>query len=146
LFDKLQTYQYADPEDRDEYAAANVFWVPIDARWTMLQQNAKSPEIGILIDKAMATIERDNPTLKGVLPWDYGRADLDKRHLGELIDLIGTIALGDKESRSQDLLGRVEGNSDSLYYKIKNICRSARSCSILRLTRYGLCSQSGNIM
>jgi type I restriction enzyme M protein len=107
LFDKLQTDQYADPEDRDEYAAANVFWVPIDARWTMLQQNAKSPEIGILIDKAMATIERDNPTLKGVLPSDYGRADLDKRRLGELIDLIGTIALGDKESRSQDLLGRV---------------------------------------
>ncbi len=107
LFEKLSTADYADPEDRDEYAAANVFWVPQDARWVMLQQNARSAEIGILIDKAMAAIERDNPILKGVLPQDYGRPDLDKRRLGELIDLIGTISLGDAQSRSKDILGHV---------------------------------------
>jgi type I restriction enzyme M protein len=107
LYDHLASEPYADPEDRDEYTAANIFWVPKDARWSLLQANAKSPEIGVLIDGAMASIERDNPSLKGVLPQDYGRADLDKRRLGELIDLIGTIALGDASSRSQDILGRV---------------------------------------
>src|SRR5258708_31488676 len=94
LYDILTNTPGADPEDRDEYAAESVFWVPQDARWPMLQQNARSAEIGILIDKAMAAIERDNPILKGVLPQDYGRQDLDKRRLGELIDLIGTILLG----------------------------------------------------
>ncbi|MBE2196400.1 MAG: SAM-dependent DNA methyltransferase [Anaerolinea sp.] len=107
LYDQLASEPYADPEDRDEYTAANIFWVPKDARWSLLQANAKSPEIGVLIDGAMASIERDNLSLKGVLPQDYGRADLDKRRLGELIDLIGTIALGDASSRSQDILGRV---------------------------------------
>jgi len=107
LYSTLQSTPGADPEDRDEYAAENVFWVPQDARWTMLQQNAKSPEIGILIDKAMAAIERDNPALKGVLPQDYGRQDLDKTRLGGVIDLVGTISMGDAQSRSQDILGRV---------------------------------------
>ena len=107
LYDTLQNTQGADPEDRDEYAAENVFWVPQDARWPMLQHNAKSSDIGILIDKAMTAIERDNPILKGVLPQDYGRADLDKRRLGELIDLVSTISMGDAQSRSQDILGRV---------------------------------------
>jgi len=107
LYSTLQNTSGADPEDRDEYAAENVFWVPQDARWTMLQQNAKSPEIGILIDKAMAAIERDNPALKGVLPQDYGRQDLDKTRLGGVIDLVGTISMGDAQSRSQDILGRV---------------------------------------
>jgi len=92
LYSTLQNTSGADPEDRDEYAAENVFWVPQDARWTMLQHNAKSPEIGILIDKAMAAIERDNPALKGVLPQDYGRQDLDKTRLGGVIDLVGTIS------------------------------------------------------
>lgn len=85
--------EYTDPEDRDEYTAENVFWVPAKARWEKLQASAKSPEIGIFIDKAMAAIEKENPTLKGVLPQNYGRADLDKRRLGELIDLIGTMTL-----------------------------------------------------
>ncbi|MBE2270953.1 MAG: SAM-dependent DNA methyltransferase [Anaerolinea sp.] len=107
LYDRLAQEPYADPEDRDEYMANRIFWVPKEARWSLLQANAKSPEIGILIDSAMAAIERDNPSLKGVLPQDYGRADLDKRRLGELIDLIGTITLGDAGSRSQDILGRV---------------------------------------
>ena len=97
----------ADPEDPDEYRAENCFWVPQEARWKTLQDNAKQPTIGKLIDDAMVAIERDNPRLKGVLPKDYARPALDKQRLGELIDLIGTIALGDAENRSKDLLGRV---------------------------------------
>lgn len=107
LYQRLSANPLADPEDRDEYLAENAFFVPEDARWQRLQQNARSPEIGVLIDRAMAAIEADNPLLKGVLPQDYGRADLDKRRLGELIDLIGTVSVGDAESRSQDILGRV---------------------------------------
>jgi type I restriction enzyme M protein len=107
LYEELQQEKHADPEDRDEYLAEGVFWVPPEARWDYLQHSAKGPEIGILIDDAMAAIERDNPRLKGVLPQDYGREALDKRRLGELIDLIGTIGLGDAASRSQDILGRV---------------------------------------
>lgn len=107
LYNQLSQDEYADPEDRDEYLAENIFFVPEVARWAKLQQNAKSPEIGVLVDRAMAAIEKDNPSLKGVLPQDYGRENLDKRRLGELIDLISTIAMGDKESRSQDILGRV---------------------------------------
>jgi type I restriction enzyme M protein len=96
-----------DPEDRDEYRAENIFWVPKEARWTYLQANAKQPTVGRLIDDAMVAIERDNPSLKGVLSKDYSRASLDKQRLGELIDLIGTVGLGDKENRSKDILGRV---------------------------------------
>lgn len=107
LYERLAATPNASPEDRDEYTAENVFWVPADARWQALQNAAKSPQIGTLIDSAMTSIERDNPTLKGVLPQDYGRQDLDKRRLGELIDLIGTISMGDAQSRSQDILGRV---------------------------------------
>ncbi|MHB8629193.1 MAG: class I SAM-dependent DNA methyltransferase [Aggregatilineales bacterium] len=107
LFETLSVDQFSDPEDRDEYLAANIFWVPQAARWLNFQNNARSNEIGILIDNAMAAIERDNPPLKGVLPQNYGRQDLDKRRLGELIDLIGTIALGDAKSRSRDILGHV---------------------------------------
>jgi type I restriction enzyme M protein len=97
----------ADPEDRDEYLAVNIFWVPQEARWSFLRGRAKDPLIGKLIDNAMVAIERDNPSLKGVLPKDYARPHLDKQRLGELIDLIGNIGLGDKESRSKDILGRV---------------------------------------
>ena len=99
--------QGADPEDPDEYRAGNVFWVPLEARWTFLQASAKQPEIGKHIDNAMTAIERDNPTLKGVLPKEFARPALDKQRLGELIDLIGTIGLGDKANRSKDILGRV---------------------------------------
>jgi type I restriction enzyme M protein len=74
--------EYTNPEDRDEYTAENVFWVPAEARWEKLQANAKSAVIGIFIDRAMAVIEKENPTLKGVLPQNYGREDLDKRRLG----------------------------------------------------------------
>jgi type I restriction enzyme M protein len=96
-----------DPEDRDEYLAENVFWVPTPARWGYLQSKAKLPEIGKLLDDAMDAIEHDNPLLKGVLPKDYARPALDKRRLGELIDLIGTIGLGDADNRSKDIIGRV---------------------------------------
>jgi type I restriction enzyme M protein len=96
-----------DPEDRDEYLAENVFWVPQPARWDYLQSKAKQPEIGKLLDDAMDAIEHDNPRLKGVLPKDYARPALDKRRIGELIDLIGTIGLGDAENRSKDIIGRV---------------------------------------
>ncbi|MDD5242431.1 MAG: class I SAM-dependent DNA methyltransferase [Syntrophorhabdaceae bacterium] len=99
--------ELSDPEDRDEYKMRNVFWVPKAARWEYLQKNAKKPEIGKLVDDAMDAIEKDNPSLKGVLTKNYARPALDKQRLGELIDLIGTIGLGDSESRSKDILGRV---------------------------------------
>lgn len=97
----------ADPEDPDEYRANNIFWVPKEARWTYLKENAPQPTIGQLVDDAMAAIERDNPSLKGVLPKDYARPALDKTRLGQLINLVSNIGLGDKESRSKDILGRV---------------------------------------
>jgi type I restriction enzyme M protein len=100
-------FEGSDPEDADEYRAENVFWVPPEARWKFLQDNARQPTIGKLVDEAMVAIERDNPRLKGVLPKDYARPALDKQRLGELIDLIGTIGLGDAENRSKDILGRV---------------------------------------
>ncbi|MBM4048756.1 MAG: SAM-dependent DNA methyltransferase [Planctomycetes bacterium] len=97
----------ADPEDPDEYRAKNIFWVPPEARWSRLKANAKQPTIGQLVDDAMVGIERDNPALKGVLPKDYARPALDKQRLGQLIDLVTNIPLGDEASRSKDILGRV---------------------------------------
>lgn len=94
-------------EDKDEYLADNVFWVPKEARWSHLQANAKLPTIGTLIDDAMRAIEKDNESLKGVLPKDYARPALNKVMLGELIDLISGIALNEKGDRSKDVLGRV---------------------------------------
>src|SRR5438876_4708591 len=100
-------YAGANPEDPDEYRAENIFWVPPAARWTYLQNSAKQPTVGKIVDDAMVAIERDNPRLKGILPKEYARPALDKNRLGELIDLIGTIGLGDKDSRSKDIRGRV---------------------------------------
>ena len=97
----------ADPEDPDEYRAVNIFWVPKEARWSHLKANARQPTIGKMVDDAMLAIERDNPSLKGVLPKDYAHPRLDKQRLGQLIDLIGDIGLGDKANRSKDILGRV---------------------------------------
>lgn len=94
-------------EDKDEYLADNVFWVPREARWSHLQASAKQPTIGSLIDEAMRAIEKDNESLKGVLPKDYARPALNKVMLGELIDLISGIALGEAGDRSRDVLGRV---------------------------------------
>ncbi len=97
----------ADPEDPDEYRALNIFWVPPEARWAHLRNEAKQPTIGQIVDDAMAGIERDNPALKGVLPKDYARPALDKQRLGQLIDLISNIKVGDEASRAKDVLGRV---------------------------------------
>jgi type I restriction enzyme M protein len=94
-------------EDRDEYAADNVFWVPPTARWSHLRTNAKQPSIGKLIDEAMIAIEKDNDVLKGVLPKDYARPSLNAVMLGELIDLISGIALGQEKGEARDVLGRV---------------------------------------
>jgi type I restriction enzyme M protein len=99
--------QGADPEDPDEYRALNIFWVPPEARWLHLKAQAKQPTIGQLVDDAMTGIERDNTQLKGVLPKEYARPALDKTRLGQLIDLISNIRVGDAESRSKDVLGRV---------------------------------------
>jgi len=97
----------AGAEDRDEYTGENIFWVPKEARWSHLQANAPQPTIGKLIDEAMAAIEAENPTLKGVLPKDYNRPALDKVMLGELINLISGIALHTEGGQARDLLGRV---------------------------------------
>ena len=124
----------ADPEDPDEYRAENIFWVPKEARWPFLQGKAKQPTIGKHVDDAMVAIERDNTTLKGVLPKDYGRPGLDKTRLGELIDLVATIGLGDKANRSRDVLGRVyeyfltqfaaaEGKNGGQFYTPRGVVR-----------------------
>ena len=99
--------QGADPEDPDEYRADNVFWVPQEARWTHLKEQARQPTIGQSVDEAMALIERDNPALKDVLPKDYARPTLDKQRLGQLIDMISNIIIGGEDARSRDALGRV---------------------------------------
>jgi len=97
----------ADPEDPDEYRAESIFWVPPEARWAHLKAQAKQPTVGELVDDAMAGIERDNPALKGVLPKDYARPALDKTRLGQLIDMISNIKVGDEAARAKDVLGRV---------------------------------------
>ena len=100
-------YAGADPEDKDEYKAENVFFVPEKARWSYLQSRAKLPEIGKDVDGAMDAIEKENPSLKDVLPKVYARGNLDPTNLGGLIDLVGNIALGDAKARSADILGHV---------------------------------------
>ncbi len=107
LHEHLQGVPDADPEDPEEYVAESVFWVPSEARWGLLQAEAKQPDIGQLVDEAMDAIERDNPALKDVLPKEYARPALDKTRLGQLIDLISNVKVGDAESRSKDVLGRV---------------------------------------
>lgn len=94
-----------DPEDRDFYLQDNVFWVPKEARWDFLVANAKQPNIGVLVDEAMDAVERDNPSLKGVLPKNYAREALDKRRLGEIIDLFTNATF--KSDNAKDLLGQV---------------------------------------
>ncbi|WP_416820855.1 type I restriction-modification system subunit M [Delftia tsuruhatensis] len=122
-------------EDKDEYLADNIFWVPKDARWSHLQANAKQSSIGLLIDDAMRAIERDNESLKGVLPKDYARPALNKLMLGELIDLISGIALNEKGDKSKDVLGRVyeyflgqfagaEGKRGGEFYTPRSVVRT----------------------
>jgi type I restriction enzyme M protein len=104
---EAQRREGADPEDPDEYRAVNIFWVPKEARWSHLRANAPQAKIGTIVDDAMAAIERDNASLKGVLPKDYGRPGLDKARLGQLINLISDIGLGSPADRAKDILGRV---------------------------------------
>ena len=94
-------------EDRDEYLAEGIFWVPAEARWARIQARAKRATSGQVVDDAMAAVERENRALKGVLPKDYARPALDKRRLGQLIDLVSNIQVGDADARSRDVLGRV---------------------------------------
>ena len=96
-----------DPDDPDQYLMDNIFWVPPKARWQVIQSNAKQATIGRLVDKAMMEIERENRGLKGVLPKDYARPALNKQRLGQVIDLISNINVGDSNARSKDVLGRV---------------------------------------
>ncbi len=122
-------------EDKDEYLADNIFWVPREARWSHLQANAKQSSIGTLIDDAMRAIEKDNESLKGVLPKDYARPALNKVMLGELIDLISGIALNEKGDKSKDVLGRVyeyflgqfagaEGKRGGEFYTPRSVVRT----------------------
>jgi len=124
----------ADPEDRDEYRAENVFFVPPSARWGYLQSRAKTPEIGKDVDAAMDAIERDNPSLRGVLPKVYARGNLDPTNLGGLIDLISNIAMDEAKERSADVLGRVfeyflgefalaEGKKGGQFYTPKSVVK-----------------------
>ena len=124
----------ADPEDRDEYRAASIFWVPKEARWSHLKASAPQPTIGTLIDDAMTAIERDNPSLKGTLPKDFARPGLDKQRLGQLINLVSDIALGGTVDRAKDTLGRVyeyflsrfasaEGKSGGQFYTPSHVVR-----------------------
>jgi type I restriction enzyme M protein len=104
---EAQRAEGADPEDPDEYRAVRIFWVPKEARWAHLKASAPQPTIGRLVDDAMSAIERDNASLKGVLPKDYARPGLDKERLGQLINLVSDIALGDPAERAKDTLGKV---------------------------------------
>jgi type I restriction enzyme M protein len=134
LYDKLQADEYSDPEDRDEYLAANTFFVPKEARWSNIHANAKLPTIGQTIDEAMQAIENENKELKNVLPQVYGRANLDKTSLGELIDLISNTELQAENLKSKDLFGRVyeyflgefanaEGKKGGQFYTPKSIVK-----------------------
>ena len=124
----------ADPEDPDEYRAVNVFWVPPKARWARLAEHARQPEIGALVDEAMDAIEDHNSTLKGVLAKDYGRPQLDKRRLGQLIDLVSSIGFGSSQEAARDVLGRVyeyflgqfasrEGKKGGEFYTPRSVVR-----------------------
>ena len=104
---KSQRTEVADPEDPDEYRTVSIFWVPKEALWAHLRASALQPKIGTIVDDAMAAIERDNTSLKGVLPKDYARPGLDKQRLGQLINMISDLGLDSPADRVKDILGRV---------------------------------------
>ena len=121
-------------EDRDEYIAENIFWVPLDARWQYLKNQTRQPNIGRLIDDAMIAIERDNPALKNVLPKDYARPALDKTRLGQVVDMVSNIKIGGAEARATDVLGNVyeyfleqfalaEGRKGGEFYTPRSVVR-----------------------
>ncbi|MBR5384443.1 MAG: SAM-dependent DNA methyltransferase [Bacteroidales bacterium] len=106
-YNALKAEGYGDEEDRDEYLADNIFWVPKEARWETISAHATSPDIGKVIDAAMETIERENDSLKGVLTKNYSRQELDKTRLGELVTLFTNIDVGTSAAQEKDVLGRV---------------------------------------
>ncbi|MDD3287064.1 MAG: class I SAM-dependent DNA methyltransferase [Bacteroidales bacterium] len=93
-------------EDRDEYTSENVFYVPADSRWSVIASKARTPEIGTTIDDAMRHIEKENNKLKGILPKNFSRPELDKRRLGDVVDLFTNLKMHTKDE-SKDILGRV---------------------------------------
>lgn len=107
LHAELASDPEADAEDRDEYTARNIFWVPAAARWSQIAAQAKSPQIGEIIDTAMIAIEHDNPRLRGVLPKEYAKPSLGSARLGAIVDLVNGIGLGNAEARKHDVIGRV---------------------------------------
>ena len=126
--------QGADPEDPDEYRAQSIFWVPLEARWSGLQAQARQPTIGRAVDDAMSAIERDNPALKDVLPKDYARPALDKTRLGQVVDMVSNIKVGGAEARATDVLGSVyeyfleqfalaEGRKGGEFYTPRSVVR-----------------------
>lgn len=104
-FQELQGDDYADPEDKDEYTADNIFFVPQEARWSKISAAAHKPEIGEVIDGALSAIERENQRLKGILPKNFARPELDKRRLGEVVDLFTNVQMAEKGD-TRDILGR----------------------------------------
>ena len=148
----------ADPEDPDEYRAENIFWVPPEARWSYLKGAAPQPTIGQIVDDAMAAIERDNPSLKSVLPKDYARPGLDKQRLGQLINLVSGIGLGSPADRARDVPGRVyeyflsqfasaEGKKGGQFYTPTHVVRvlveiwhRIRAGSMIRAAARAACS------
>jgi type I restriction enzyme M protein len=106
LYQELSEDEYADQEDKDEYTAAGIFFVPKQARWDVISTAAHSPEIGKKIDEALKAIGDENPKLKSYLPGNYSRPELDKRRLGDVVDLFTNIKMHEA-GESKDLLGRV---------------------------------------
>ena len=104
-YDELLVEGYGFEEDIDEYTAENIFFVPKEARWSFIASKAMTPEIGQVIDKAMVSIEEENSRLKGILPKNYARPELDKRRLGEVVDLFNNLKLKE-HGNSKDILGR----------------------------------------
>ena len=126
--------QGADPEDPDEYRAQSIFWVPSEARWQHLRDQARQPSIGRLVDDAMTAVERDNPALRDVLPKEYGRDALDKQRLGQVVDLVSNIKVGGAEAQANDVLGQVyeyfleqfaiaEGRKGGEFYTPRSVVR-----------------------
>jgi HsdM N-terminal domain len=132
-------------ENRDEYLAANVFWLPPEARWHTIKAKAKSPEIGKVIDDAMGAIERENPTLKGVLPRDYARPSLDKVRLGGLVDIISNIGFNESAAKSKDVLGDVYMYFLGKFASAEGTLQSANTdCSNRRMKRvFSLSASNG---
>jgi type I restriction enzyme M protein len=133
-YEKLKKDEYSDPEDRDEYKAENIFFVPKLARWTNIQAKAKLQSIGQDVDNAMEAVEKENPELKNVLPKDFGKEQLDKVSLGQLIDLVSDLDLKKENENSKDLFGRVyeyflgefanaEGKKGGQFYTPKSIVK-----------------------